>query len=458
MIDAVGQAMDDAGARSLLKSVGSVRAIFGMWPYQNPAAVVAERLGMTNVETTYTPLGGNMVQTVVNKTALEIQRGVHEAVVVTGAECGRSWAKARQAGIDLSWSPAPGTPDRVLGDPTPYVHETERALGIDRALLFYPVFENAIRHHRGEAIPTHLTRISELWARFSEVAVGNPHAWLRTPFTAEQIRTVSPQNRAVTFPYPKLMNSNNSVDQGAALILCSQAAARRHGISPERFVYPHVGTDAHDHLCVVHRDNLHSSPAIRIAGQRALELAGLDAVDVDLVDVYSCFPSAVQVAAAELGLSQNRDLTVTGGLTFAGGPHNNYVTHSIATMVERLREQPGALGLITANGGYLAKHAFGIYSTRPPARPFLYDSPQQRVDATPRRQAAVAYQGSVVAESYTAIYGEDGPTLGHVACLTPDGSRTWANVVDRDVLADMTQTEFCGKQGQVGSTGQITFD
>ena len=45
------------------------------------------------------------------------------------------------------------------------------------------------------------------------------------------------------------------------------------------------------------------SPAIRIGGRRALELAGIGIDDIDLIDVYSCFPSAVQVAAAELGLA-----------------------------------------------------------------------------------------------------------------------------------------------------------
>ena len=46
--------------------------------------------------------------------------------------------------------------------------------------------------------------------------------------------------------------------------------------------------------------------------------------------------AAVEIAASELGLpvdEPTRPLTVTGGLTFAGGPWNNYVTHAIATMV-----------------------------------------------------------------------------------------------------------------------------
>jgi len=457
MVDAVREATLDAGARSLLQAATSVRVIFCMWPYRNPARVVAERVGISNAETVLTPIGGNMVQSVVNQTALDISRGQHDVVVVTGAECGNSQAKARKAGIELDWSIAPGTPDRIIGDSSPYLDDAEAARGMSRPFQFYPVFENALRYQRGESIPDHMMRISELWERFSRVAVNNPHAWLRRLFTAEEIRTPSPTNRPVTFPYPKLMHANNRVDQGAALILCSLQAAQRHGIAAERLVFPHVGTDAHDHLNVSNRDNLHSSPAIRLAGGRALEMAAVGVEDLDFVDVYSCFPSAVQVAATELGLSIDGTLTVTGGLTFAGGPHNNYVMHAIATMTGCLRREPGTRGLITANGGYLAKHAFGVYSAEPPERGFRHADLQAEVDLMPRREAEVDFDGDVTAESYTVIYGDDGPQVGHVSCLTPDGRRTWANATSKEVVSAMTREEFCGKRARIDGEGSIEF-
>ena len=146
----------------------------------------------------------------------------------------------------------------------------------------------------------------------------------------------------ISWPYTKLMNSNNMVDQGAVIILAAAEKATHLQIPTERWVFPYAGTDSHDTYAIGERAELHRSPAIRIAGQRVLELAGVGIDDIDLIDVYSCFPSAVQVAAAELGLplaDAGRPLTVTGGLTFAGGPWNNYVTHSIATMAEQLVAQ-----------------------------------------------------------------------------------------------------------------------
>ena len=147
----------------------------------------------------------------------------------------------------------------------------------------------------------------------------------------------------ISWPYPKLMNSNNMVNQAAVVLLCSAEKATNLQIPQDQWVFPYAGTDSHDTYSIAERDELHRSPAIRIGGRRALELAGVGVDEVDYVDVYSCFPSAVQVAAAELGLpldDPQRPLTVTGGLTFAGGPWNNYVMHSIATMVEMLRREP----------------------------------------------------------------------------------------------------------------------
>jgi acetyl-CoA C-acetyltransferase len=208
---------------------------------------------------------------------------------------------------------------------------------------------------------------------------------------------------------------------------------------------------------VSERDNLYSSPAIRIAGQRALDLAGLSTSDLSLVDVYSCFPSAVQVAATELGLDQSKPLTITGGLTFGGGPLNNYVMHSIARMVELTRLNPSDKGLVTANGGFLTKHAFGVYSATPPSQDFQFADVQSEVDAMPTRESLDNFNGKVVIESYTVMYGGGMPQMGHVACLTEDGKRTWANTEDRDLLFSMAGEEFCGRAGSVNGQGLFTM-
>lgn len=456
MVNAVRQAATDAECPSLLSQVESVRVIRGAWRYKQPARYVAEQIGVSGAETVGTPYGGNMVQSTVNQTALEILAGNKSLVVITGAENGNSQAKARKAGVELPVRQTSGPYTRMLGEDKAMSTEAEQARGIRMPIQLYPIFENALRYARGESIEDHIVRISELWAGFSKVAGTNPHAWIRKPVDAKTIRTPSPANRMISFPYPKLMNSNNAVDMGAALIMCSMEKAKALGIPERKWVYPHAGTDAHDHYMVSDRDNLHSSPAIRFAGNKVLELTGLTVADLDYIDVYSCFPSAVQVAMQELNLPGDRPLTVTGGLTFGGGPLNNYVMHSIARTVELLRETPEKHGLVTANGGYLTKHAFGLYSGVAPEADFQHADLQKAVDATPFRQSLVDFDGEVVIESYTVMYGAEGPTVGHAACLTGDGKRTWANTSDADVMAAMAQEEFCGRRARIDGSGNLT--
>ena len=457
MVDAVREAAEDAGAPGILAAADAVRVTRGMWPYENPARAVAEALGCPRAQTGVSMWGGDAVQLMLTESALDIQSGAQQIVVLVGAECGRTQAKARRAGIDLRWRAAQGNPDRTFGEELKMRTRAEAVRGVSQPIQMYPIFENAIRHARGETLDGHMRRVSELWAGFSRVAVGNPHAWIREPATAEEIRTPSETNRPVSFPYPKLMNSNSNVDQAAALILCSTAVARRLGIPEDKWVYPWVATAAHDTYAVSNRDNLHSSPGIRIAGGLALELVDLDVEDVAHVDLYSCFPSAVQVAAAELGLGEERPLTVTGGLTFGGGPLNNYVMHAIARMAEVLRGSPGDVGLVSSNGGFITKHAFGIYSTAPPANPFRYDVPQDRVDAMPVREAAPVFEGPVEIESYTVMYGSNGPSAALAACLLDDGRRAWGNTEDPEAMHAMVNEEFCGRPARLRELGTIEF-
>lgn len=456
MVNAVRDAALDAECPGLLSKVESVRVIRGVWHYKQPARYVAEQIGAPTAETVGTPFGGNMVQSVVNQSALEILAGKMSLIVLTGAENGNSQAKARKLGIELPVKETSGSYTRMIGEEKPMAAEAELARGIRAPIQLYPIFENAIRYARREPIADHFIRISELWAGFSKVAGTNPHAWLKEPVDAKTIRTPSARNRMISFPYPKLMNSNNSVDMGAALIMCSVEKARALGIPEHQWVYPLAGTDAHDHFMVSNRDNLHSSPAIHLAGTRVLELAGVNVGDLDYVDVYSCFPSAVQVAMNELALPENRTPTVTGGLTFNGGPLNNYVMHSIARTVELLRESPGKKGLVTANGGYLTKHAFGVYSGTPPAHDFRHADLQEEVDATPSRQCLVDYDGEVVIESYTVMYGAESGLMAHAACLTGDGKRTWANTEDTGVMQAMAREEFCGRRARIDGKGNLT--
>jgi acetyl-CoA C-acetyltransferase len=488
MVSALLSAVEDcdgsgAGTQSragcaLLKRTDSIRAIPPFsWDYRNPAGLVAKRLSIQPKELALATAGGNNPQLTLNQTALAIGRGELDVGVIVGADCGYTATAVRRHPDRpvLDWTAeAPGGDQPVtIGTARRGTTDAEEANGIDVPIHVFPLFENALRAVAGRSLAEHEQRMGQMWARFSQVAAGHPNAWITEPCSAEDIITVSESNRMVSFPYPKLLTGNMQVDQGAALIVCSVAAAEAAAVPRDRWVFPLAGADANDHWYLSHRADFHSSPAIRLAARSAMAQAGTDIDGIDHLDFYSYFPSAVQLVANELGVAvdEARALTLTGGHTFFGTPGSNYGTHSIATMVGALREDPGSLGMVTNVGLNMTEHSLGIYGTEPAApggatapenteveeaAGFRWVDPQSAVDALPQCSPDADAAGEVTVETYTVTYDRDGaPERAIVACRTPEGRRAWANVSDADQVAVLVTEEGCGRLGMLRSDGRV---
>jgi acetyl-CoA C-acetyltransferase len=324
----------------------------------------------------------------------------------------------------------------------------------------YPLYENALRHHYGRSIDDHQRAMGELFARFSEVAATHPQAWYPVARTPEEIATATSSNRYVGWPYTKFMNAMNMINQSATLLLTSVGHARELGVPEEQWIYLHGCADASELWNVLDRENYHSSVAIRTMGRKTFEMAGRSMDDVDFIDLYSCFPSAVQIARDELGIAADdpRPLTITGGLPYHGGAGNNYVMNSIASMADVLRANPGKFGLVTANGGYLTKHAAGLYSTTPTEVagdvPFVREDPavyQAEIDATPHPELIEHPEGAATIETWTVLFGRENTPEGAIVVGRDSRGRRFPAVTPRDpeLLAAMTREDFVGRAGTV---------
>jgi acetyl-CoA C-acetyltransferase len=459
LADAVALAAEDSGGQ-VLPTLESIRVVSLLsWRYRDPARLVAARLGIDPAETAYSTMGGNTPQMLINRTAVEIAAGDLDAAVVGGVELWRTRMSMRRNDQRPAWTTQGEdvAPTRTFGGDLDMSDPQSEAVGAVMPIQLYPMMEVALRHDLGRTPDDHLTQMTRLWSRFSTVASTNPHAWNQRSYSPEELATVGPENRMVGSPYPKLLNSNNMVEQAAAVIMMSYETARSVGVPPDRMIFLHAGTDGADPLQITRRERFDTSTAMRIAGRRALDLAGIGPADLRHVDLYSCFPSAVQIAARELGLAETRDLTVTGGLTFAGGPWNNYVTHAVATMVDRLRDQPG-FGLCTANGGYLTKHAFGVYSSEPPARGFRHLAPQEEIDRQPTVAPAGDVDGTMTLEAYTVMHDRDSnPETGIAVMRTADGQRAWGTTTDADALRGLLETDAVERTVQRSLGGTFTL-
>jgi acetyl-CoA C-acetyltransferase len=459
MCSAIGEATADAGLRSI-PNPQSIRVVNLLtWRYGDPGYLIAQQLGLSPDETAYTTMGGQSPQALVNATADDIVTGRLDLAILAGGEARRTRVRARKAEHELNWPSAPeGQVPRTMGDDLVLNHPAELERGLMMPVQIYPMFESAIRAHAGRSPDEHLQLISELWSRFSAVAAHNPDAWSQQERTPEEIRTPSQTNRMVGLPYTKYMNSNNDVDMAAAVIMCSAEKGAALGVPRDRWVFVHAGTDCHEHPFISNRWSFAETPAIAAGGRRALELAGCSIDDIALVDLYSCFPSAVELGAQSLGLGLERQLTRTGGLSFAGGPWNNYVMHAIATMVHDLRGNPGERGLVWANGGYVTKHSFGIYSTEPPANGFHSAQPQEEIDSQPRRELAPPLEaaGEATIEAYTVMHSREGePETAIAACLLGDGRRAWGTSGDVGLAKAMCDGEWVGRLVSLTEAGDL---
>ncbi len=462
-------AADAGGGDALLQALDTIVVIRSFsdtsWRFRspfggpvNPPKSLASRIGNASAKRlVYTHPGGNMPQWCVNRLFEMVARGDVGAAMVCGGEALATQKTAERAKVKLDWSEDAGGSFEQWGVAKRGWSDVEERHRMAGAIFAYPLFEQAIRHQRGRTVAEHLQATGQLFQRFAAVAKANPLADRRDGFSATEIATVRPDNPYIGFPYTKLMNSNAYIDQSAAIILTSVGKARALGIPEHRWVYLHGCADTHDHWYVSDRHNYFSSPAMRIAARETLAMADLDISKVDALDLYSCFPSAVEIACREIGLAEDdlRGLTVTGGLPYFGGPGNNYVTHSIAEMMNHVRSRPGSKGMVTANGNYITKQSSAIYSTATPEKPFKPKDPaiyQGQIDADRGPVVNDIASGATTIETYTVMHDRKGPAFCILFGRLEDGSRFIANTPDdATLLQAMIDDDMMGARGHVSN-------
>lgn len=272
---------------------------------RNAPKAITEALGIAPPRQYKTTTGGNTPQMLVNKFAEEIAEGEANAVLVVGVEVLGSMLKKVLSGTDMThWGDGnePIADECVLGSARVGVGEIEHAHGLNWPTNTYAIFESAMRHESGRTMEEHQRWLGEFMHPFTKVAAKNPHAWFPVERSPEEISMETPQNRMVGAPYTKYLNSVLRVDQGAAYIMTSVEKARALGVREDKWVFLHGCGDANEIWDVCERVTLHQSLAISEMGRDAFEMAGWSLEDIDLIDIYSCFPSAVQAGCEALGI------------------------------------------------------------------------------------------------------------------------------------------------------------
>jgi acetyl-CoA C-acetyltransferase len=456
---ATQEALADAGGSGLAGAIDRIAVPQGSWTYPDPARLVADRVGAVGATTHLVELGIPQ-QSLVNDAMAAILSGASEVALVVGGEAKR-WARDQEkAGHAPVETPQPGVvPDVLRQRSGPLLEPVEVANRLWDPVQQYAMIDNALRRSEGRSIGEHRAEIADLWARFAAVAAGNPDAAFGRPLDAAWIATPSAENRPLAFPYNKWHSTQWTVNQAAALVLCSVEAAQRHGIPADRWVFPQVGIESSHAVSVICRERIDAWPAMEILGDTAAAWLGRPLDDIEVTEVYSCFPAAVRVQQRELGLDLEGTPTVTGGMAFSGGPFNNFVLQSVVAVATLLRADPDHLGLVTTVSGLLTKPGLGIWAARPDGRPPLLADLAFEVESVTGVVEAVAtldgYDGTGIVATYTVTYEGLDPVRVVAVCDTDDGRRCVSISEDPALAASACTEELIGTPVRIGS-GKFT--
>jgi acetyl-CoA C-acetyltransferase len=419
----------------------------------SPAVDVAAALKLEPARCETTTVGGNAPQWLVQRAAEDVAAGRLSVCLVVGAEAVRSGRLRAPDEAPARADPPPaGEPEPLVGDDRPGCSAEEIAAGLAIPAVVYPVLESVIARGAGRTPAEQREHLGRLLAPLTAVAAGHPKAWFPVARSAEEIATPSADNRLVAEPYTKLMTAFLGGSQGAALVVTSLAVARSLGLD-DGAMFVRSSAAAADVWFPSARPDLGASPAIAAAAGAALDAGGAGIDEIARFDLYSCFPSALQMGAAAIGLdpADRRGLTVTGGLPYFGGPGSNYATHAIATMLDLVREH-GGHALVTALGWFVTKHAVGVYSATPPPGGFRVGdtaAEQERIDASavpvvPAGEDLDPVEAQV--EGGTVVYGREGDvTAAPVIATLPDGRRV-AAAADPAELPSLAGASLAGSR------------
>jgi acetyl-CoA C-acetyltransferase len=427
---------------------------------------VAQRVGADPARAVLEPIGGNGPQKLVTEFAGAIAAGDIEVALILGSEPGSTakyfanWDGASEAtgkkAVKPDFTERVGgqLEDRGYGFEQ-YMSEYTVAHGLTGAPVQYGLLDNARRARLGLSVADYRRKMAELFAPFSEVAAKNPFSSSPVKRTVDEITTVTAENRMICDPYPRLLVARDTVNQGAAVLVMSVAAAQRLGVSQERWVYLRGHADQTEQD-VLDRADLSVSISARQSVAEALRVAGIGIDDVANFDLYSCFPFPVFAVCDAFGIAADdpRGLTLTGGLPYFGGPGNSYSLHGIAETVAEMRDKPGSFGLVGANGGVMSKYSVGVYSTEPAE--WAADRSkalQADIAALPKVAVTRHVDGRGTIETYSVRYDWPERTGIIIGRLDADDSRFMAITTDEELLALMSDGDPLGAAIDVRASG-----
>ena len=438
------QAINDCGNSKIKDFIDVIDIPKGFWRYRDPGKWIAEKNNFSNAKTSVNKIGV-LQQHLINNTCNKIIKGEIRAGLILGGESRAKMIAALKEGIEYKEMELSTNPDQYVKAKDDLYGEGEaEALGL-MAVGYYAVMESAMRKSKNLTLKEHEDYLGSMYADFSEIASKNQYAASDKSISKDQIMLANSDNKPMAYPYNKYHCTSWNVSQASAILICEEGLADQLNISKQKRIYPMASSETNHMIALIQRPSLISSAGLKLASEKINEVVDKHSINLNLIDLYSCFPVAVQQFENVLNLNTKTSRTITGAMPFAGGPLNNYMLHATVQALLKLRSESGH-SLITGVSGMMTKQSFCLWSSE-------YQMPFYHADVTKKAQQldkpipiSNAKHGNGIVIGYTVLYEGTKPTLGVFYIEDSQGERKVVTSEDKAVITSMREEEWIEKE------------
>ena len=438
------RAINDCGNSKIKDFIDVIDIPKGFWRYRDPGKWIAEKNNFSNAKTSVNKIGV-LQQHLINNTCNKIIKGEIRAGLILGGESRAKMIAALKEGIEYKEMELSTNPDQYVKAKDDLYGEGEaEALGL-MAVGYYAVMESAMRKSKNLTLKEHEDYLGSMYADFSEIASKNQYAASDKSISKDQIMLANSDNKPMAYPYNKYHCTSWNVSQASAILICEEGLADQLNISKQKRIYPMASSETNHMIALIQRPSLISSAGLKLASEKINEVVDKHSINLNLIDLYSCFPVAVQQFENVLNLNTKTSRTITGAMPFAGGPLNNYMLHATVQALLKLRSQSGH-SLITGVSGMMTKQSFCLWSSE-------YQMPFYHADVTKKAQQldkpipiSNAKHGNGIVIGYTVLYEGTKPTSGVFYIEDSQGERKVVTSEDKAVITSMREEEWIEKE------------
>ena len=339
MDQAVKEALSDSGNKLVKDHIDEIRTPKGFWRYRDPGKWIAKNNDFKNIPTTYITKIGVLQQNLINSACKKILSGEINGSLIVGGESRYKRTKALIEKKDYEETALNINPDfYIKAKDDLYADIEKKELGM-MAVGYYSIIESSLRARSSKSFNQHHEYIAKFYSEFSKIASKNDVGWIDNPIKPDEILNSSNINPEIAFPYNKFHCSSWNVNQAAGLIICSSKVADLLNIDKSIRVYLLASSENNFMIPTLLRPNLSKSYGMNLAAEFILNICKENNISEIIYDLYSCFPAAVEMFGEALKIKNISQSSITGGMSFAGGPLNSYVLNSTVQMIRKIRSE-----------------------------------------------------------------------------------------------------------------------